>query len=177
MRYGPWFALLGVLAAAVVPAGEPPAKSAAAPECLMLNNQILGPRTQGRTLPLFSGDESHGFLPACSVPWSALSPRNQPVPVTACFRGSLLRVANHDACGRETGPLWVSARWVVTTADLGQQQTRIALCHQLETGAWAGTRDFHVECTPSATPPPASEPPAKAGAPGSAADAPAAPHR
>ena len=131
----------------------------------------------GQAMPLFSGDESHGFLPACSVPWSALSPRNQPVPVTACFRGSLLRVANHDACGRETGPLWVSARWVVTTADLAQKQTRVALCHQLETGAWAGTRDFHVECTPSATPPPASEPPAKAGAPGSAADAPAAPHR
>jgi hypothetical protein len=168
-------ALLGVLAAAVVPAGEPPAKTAATPACLMLNNRILGPRTRGRALPLLSGDESHGFLPACSVPWSTLSPRNEPLPVAACLRGSLLQIANHGACGRETGPLWVSARWVVTTADLGQQQTRIALCHQLETGAWAGTRDFQVECTPSPKTPPASEPPAKAGAPGSAADAPASP--
>jgi hypothetical protein len=175
VRYWPWLAVLGVLAAAAVPAGEPPAKTAAPAECLMLNNQILGPRTQGQTLPLLSGDESHGFLPACSVPWSTLSPRNAPLPVVACFRGSLLQIANHDVCGRETGPLWVSARWVVTTAGLAQRQTRVALCHQLETGAWAGTRDFHVECTPTANTPPASEPPAKAGSPRSAADAPAPP--
>jgi hypothetical protein len=175
VRYCPWLALLGVLATAVVSAGEPPAKPAAPPECLMLNNQILGPRTQGQNLPLLSGDESHGFLPACSVLWSTLSPRNEPLPVVACFRGSLLQIANHDACGRETGPLWVSARWVVTTTDLAQQHTRVALCHQLETGAWAGTRDFHVDCRPTANAPTTSEQPAKAGAPGSAANAPAPP--
>lgn len=138
-------ALLGVGTPLRVTADEPsaPAKDDA---CLMLNNRVLGPRTADRPLPLLAGDAVHGFRPACSVPWSTLSPKNQALAVVGCFRGSLLQIANDAACGRGTGPLWVSSRWVVTSADLQHPQKRVAICQQLETNAWAGTRDFPLDC-------------------------------
>jgi hypothetical protein len=142
--------LLGALAAGIplgVAADEPsaPAKDDA---CLILNNRVIGPRTADRPLPLLAGDPAHGFRPACSVPWSTLSPKNQALAVVGCFRGSLLQVANDAACGRGTGPLWVSSRWVVTSAEQQQQQPQkqVAVCQQLETHAWAGTRDFPSGC-------------------------------
>ena len=116
--------------------------------CLVPNNRVLGPRAESRPLPLLRGDPEHGFVPACSAPWSAISPNNQPLPVEGCFKGSLLRLPNDSACGPGTGKLWVGARWVVTTADLAKTQERVAVCQQLETGAWAGTRAFSIECKP-----------------------------
>jgi hypothetical protein len=149
--------------------------------CLSIDNRILGPRSGDRPLPLLSGDPAHGFHPACAVAWKALSPANQPLPVVGCFHGSLLQIANTGACGQGTGPLWVSTRWVTTSAELAQPQKRLAMCQQLETNAWAGTRDFKVECeahkrelnteaAPTASPPrapsapPASPAPQPAGA-------------
>ena len=122
--------------------------AAPADACLMLNNRILGPRTESRPLPLLRGDAEHGFTPACSAAWSLISPKNEPVPVAACYQGSLLQVPNDSACGPGTGKLWVSARWVVTSADLAQGNQRAAVCQQLETGAWAGTRAFSFDCKP-----------------------------
>ena len=138
-------AMLWALMPFVAHAASPPAAS---PHdvCLMLNNRILGPRTQNRPLPLLAGNRDQGFRRACSVPWSTLNPKNEALPVQACFRGSLLQIANTSACGAKTGPLWVDARWVVTSADLMQPATRIALCQRLETGAFAGTRAFSLEC-------------------------------
>jgi hypothetical protein len=90
----------------------------------------------------------HTFTPACSVPWSTISPKNEAVPVAACFKGSLLQIPNDSACGNGTGKLWVGARWVVTSADLAQVQQHAAICQKLETGAWAGTRALTYECQP-----------------------------
>jgi hypothetical protein len=144
------FALAIALLAAAPGSMRADDKPTAAPAdaCLMLNNRILGPRAQGRPLPLLRGDAEHGFTPACSAAWSLISPKNEPVPVSACYQGSLLQVANDSACGAGTGKLWISARWVVTSADLAQGNQRAAVCQQLETGAWAGTRAFSFECTP-----------------------------
>jgi hypothetical protein len=125
--------------AAKEPAGEP---------CLTLNNQVLGPRSPDRPLPLLAGDPEHGLRPACAVTWSKLSPNNQPLAVLGCFQGNLLQVANDAACGRGTGMLWVNSRWVVTSADARRPQQKLALCQQLETGAWAGTRAFSFDCVP-----------------------------
>ena len=130
-------------------AGDPP-PAPADDACLMLNNRILGPRTESRPLPLMRGDATHGFTPACSVPWSTLSPKNEPLAVEACFRGSLLQVANDSACGAGSGRLWVGTRWVITSADLAKNAEHAAVCQQLETGAWAGTRAFSFECKPRA---------------------------
>jgi hypothetical protein len=135
------------LAAAQLRAAEPP-RAHAGDGCLMLNNRVLGPRKGDRPLPLLSGDPTHGLHPACTVPWSALSPHNQALPVTDCFRRSLLKVANDSACGSGTGPLWVDARWVVTSADLRKPLIHAATCEQLETGTWAGTRAFSFDCVP-----------------------------
>jgi len=161
-----------VAAASFAQAAEPRA-AAADDGCLMLNNRILGPRVEDRPLPLLRRDPARGFVPACSVKWSVISPRNEPVPVEGCFKGSLLQVANDSACGAGTGHLWVGARWVVTTADLEHGTERVAVCEQLETGAWAGTRAFSFGCKPRSrelkpdakpdeTPPPAPTPPAAA---------------
>lgn len=139
-------ALLAVTAGITRADDKPTAAPADA--CLMLNNRILGPRTENRPLPLLRGDAAHGFTPACSAAWSLISPKNEPVPVSACYQGSLLQVPNDSACGAGTGKLWVSARWVVTSADLAQGNQRAAVCQQLETGAWAGTRAFSFDCQP-----------------------------
>jgi hypothetical protein len=141
------FAALAVtalaLAASAAQAADPPADA-----CLMLNNRVLGPRTENRPLPLLKGDAEHGFTPACAVAWSVLSPKNDALPVESCFHGSLLQLPNDSACGAGTGKLWIGMRWVVTSADLAKGTERAAVCQQLETGAWAGTRAFSFECKP-----------------------------
>ncbi len=147
MRPRLWMALLGVAAACGVAAEEPPPADKA-DACLTLNNRILGPRSADRPLPLLKGDAAHGFHPACAASWSTLSPRNQALPVVGCFHGSLLQVENDAACGQGTGALWVSSRWVVTSAELEHPHERVVICQQLETHAWAGTRDFKLDCGP-----------------------------
>lgn len=137
--------LLGSLAIAAARADEPIHRGQD-DACLMLNNRVLGPRSGDRPLPLLSGDPARGFRAACTVPWSRLSPKNQALPVVNCFRGNLLQLANDTACGNDTGPLWVSARWVVTSAELQHHDKQVAVCQQLETSAWAGTRDFSFGC-------------------------------
>jgi hypothetical protein len=151
----PWrvLALACALAPAGISADEPPkgsAPQASSPDpCLILDNRILGPRSGDRPLPLLSGDAAHGFHPVCAVPWSKLSPHNQPLAVVECvFHGSLLQVANDSACGPRTGPLWVSGRWVMTSAELQRPAARAATCQQLDTGAWAGTRAYSFDCLP-----------------------------
>jgi len=144
---------------------DEPAPAAAADVCQVLNNRILGPRAPDRLLPLLSGNPTAGFHAACAVPWAKLSPTNGPLPVTDCYRGSLLQVANDAACGRQTGPLWINTRWVVTSAELQSTQAHTVVCQQLETGAWAGTRDLNLDCVPrkkelSLESAPAAQPPA-----------------
>ena len=138
------------LLAAMLPqpnlAAEPPA--AVADPCSTLNNRILGPRSDNRPIPLMRETATHGFTPACSVPWSVISPKNDALPVEACFKGSLLQLANDSACGAGTGKLWVGTRWVVTSADLAQEKQHAAICQKLETGTWAGTRALTTECQP-----------------------------
>jgi hypothetical protein len=147
MKAFAWVLALLSLAPPAVRAADAPSASPG-DACLMLNNRILGPRTQNRPLPLMRGDSEHGFTPACSVTWSAISPKNEPIPVEDCFRGSLLQLPNDSACGVGTGRLWIGARWVMTTADLLRTKERTAVCQQLETGAWAGTRAFSFDCKP-----------------------------
>ena len=129
-------------------AAQPSSPAAANDSCLKLDNRVLGPRTSDRPLPLLSGDAIHGFHPACTVSWRALSPRNEALAVTGCFRGSLLQIANDSACGGGTGPLWVSTRWVMTSAELEKPAAHAATCQQLDTGAWAGTRAYEFDCVP-----------------------------
>lgn len=142
--------LLALLTVAVVPGAwaDEPARAGTSDACLALNNRILGPRAPERLLPLLSGDPANGFHAACAVPWSKLSPANHPLPVTDCYRGSLLQVANDAACGRQTGPLWINSRWVVTSAELQDTHAHAVICQQLDTGAWAGTRDLKLDCVP-----------------------------
>jgi hypothetical protein len=137
----------GALAPVAV-AAQTPAPTPAAEACQRPDNRVLGPRSSNRPLPLLRGDAAHGFHPACTVPWRTLSPRNEALPVTGCFRGSLLQIPNDTACGAGTGPLWVSSRWVMTSAELKQPALRAATCQQLDTGAWAGTRAFDFDCVP-----------------------------
>jgi hypothetical protein len=127
---------------------DPPPVPAASDTCLKIDNRVLGPRTSGRPMPLLRGDETHGFHTACMVSWRTLSPGNAPLSITDCFRGSLLQIANDSACGGGTGPLWVSSRWVMTSAELAKPTSHAATCHQLETGAWAGTRAYEFDCIP-----------------------------
>jgi hypothetical protein len=145
MRPSLLVALLGSVTSLGVQADEP-IQADKDDACLTLNNRILGPRSGDRLLPLLAGDPAHGFREACAVLWSTLSPKNQALPVVGCFRGNLLQVANDAACGKSTGPLWVSARWVVTSADLQHHEKLVVVCQQLETNAWAGTRDFSFDC-------------------------------
>ncbi len=167
---------------------DPPAPGAKSAGCLMINNRVLGPRAPDRLLPLLSGDPTRGFHAACAVSWSKLSPTNQPLPVTDCYQESLLQVANDAACGRQTGPLWINSRWVVTSAELQDTHSHAAVCQQLETGAWAGTRDLQLDCVPrkkelrpeTTTPPQTHAQPASSAAPAAeaapaAASAPPAP--
>jgi hypothetical protein len=141
----PWL-LLAWLGAATSVAADEPAQADKSAACLILDNRILGPRSAGRPLPLYTRDPSGGFHPACTVPWSTLSPKNEALPVVGCFSGSLLQVANDTACGRSTGPLWVSTRWVVTSGDVQHPLKPVATCQQLETGAYAGSRDYKPSC-------------------------------
>jgi hypothetical protein len=145
----PWLlsALLCVVSAPGVRADQPPAPQTDT-ACVTADNLILGPRTQDRPLPLLSGDPARGFHPACTVPWSTLSPKGQPLTIVGCFRDSLVQFANDAACGRGTGQLWVSSRWVLTSKELTQTPKRVAACEHLETGALAATRDFDLGCDP-----------------------------
>jgi hypothetical protein len=144
----PLIALLTAPVTAPFATAQPASSSAASDSCLKIDNRVLGPRTSDRPLPLLSGDAAHGFHPACTVSWRALSPRNEALPVTDCFRGSLLQIPNDSACGTGTGPLWVSSRWVMTSAELAKPAARAAACQQLDTGSWAGTRAYDFDCVP-----------------------------
>ena len=147
-------ALSGALACpAAVPADQPP-PAAEHDACQVPNNLILGPRTADRPLPLLSGDAAHGFHPACTVSWTTLSPKSEPLPVVGCYRGNLLQVANDAACGGGTGRLWVSIRWVLTTGERQAAQTRATTCQQLDTGSYAATRDYG--CAPAGKAPAAA---------------------
>jgi hypothetical protein len=142
-----YFALvaLSMLAPCVLSADPPttPGRDA----CAVAHDRILGPKSKDRSLPLLSGDEAHGFRPACSVPWNVLSPRGEPVPIVACFRGNLLQIDNETACGAGTGRLWVSVRWVVTRAPPPDSGNGV-VCQQLDTAAYAGSRGLTPPCTP-----------------------------
>ena len=149
-------------------AAEPPPPPASPPQaCQMANNRVLGPRSGDRPLPLLSGDPQHGFHSACAASWSTLSPKNEALPVAECFQGSLLRLDHISACGLPAGPLWISSRWVITSAELSHTTTKAATCQQLETGAWAGTRDLNLECIPQKQPGPGVTPAQPAPAPAS----------
>jgi hypothetical protein len=95
-----------------------------------------------------SGDAVHGFRPACTLPWSAISPKNEPLAVAACFRGGLMQLEIDAVCGVGKGRVWVSSRWVVTTAELAAHKDKAAGCQQLQTGAYAATRGLPPPCTP-----------------------------
>lgn len=166
--------LIALLAVAVVGAwaDEPPPPASPPQACQSPDNRVLGPRSGDRALPLLSGDPQHGFHSACSAPWRTLSPRNEALPVAECFQGSLLRLDHVSACGLPPGPLWVSSRWVITSAELGHATAKAATCQQLETGSWAGTRDLNLECIPEKKPgakADAARPPAAAPVPAPAA--------
>lgn len=167
-------AILLSLAATLAARADEPAPAANATACAVPNEQVTGPRAPDRPLPLLSGDPAHGFRPACSVPWSALSPNKQALPVLSCFQGSLLQLPASAVCGRVSGPLWVSSRWVTTNADAPpgraaepSRTTGKATCEQLQTGAYAATRDYPYSCVPAqrdlpAKPPAAAQPKASA---------------
>jgi hypothetical protein len=163
--------LLGVAMAPGMPADEP-APPLQHDACQVPDNRILGPRTLSRPVPLLAGDPTGGFHPACAVPWATLSPNNQPLAVVGCYRGNLLQVANDSACGRGTGPLWVSLRWVVTSGEARQAPPPTTACQQLETGSYAATRDFQPECAPQSAAPAR---PARAPTPTTGATSPGAP--
>jgi hypothetical protein len=83
------------------------------------------------------------------------------LPVEACYRGSLLQLTDDSVCGLAKGKLWVSARWVRTSADAASasasEGTKVVVCQQLETAAYAGTRALQPPCVPAnATPAPSS---------------------
>jgi len=167
-------------------ADQPPSPSTGQNACRVPDNRVLGPRMSERPLPLLSGDAAHGFRPACTVPWSTLSPDKQSLPVVGCYQDNLLQLANDAACGPGTGRLWVSIRWVRTSGEQQRaQSTPTATCQRLETGTYAATRDFPATpCTPPGTAPDgdanAARPAATAAAPslptpGATATTPAAP--
>lgn len=126
---------------------------ALAPGCAAANLRIVGPRTKDRPLPLLSGDGTRGFRPACSVPWTVLSPSDAPLPVEACYRDNLLQIADDRVCGATKGKLWVSARWVRTSAARESEDANVVVCQQLETGAYAATRSLKPPCVPGNPPP------------------------
>jgi hypothetical protein len=120
----------------------------------------VGPRTKDRPLPLLTGDGAQGFRPACSVPWTVLSPNHAPITVEACYRDNLLQIANDHVCGSTKGKLWVSARWVLTSAAPASEDANVVVCQQLETGAYAATRSLKPPCVPgNPTPAPSAAAP------------------
>jgi hypothetical protein len=154
-------AAAALLAAALLPAphfsfaADPPAPAAvpdaAAPavsDCAASDTWVVGPKAQGQPLPLLSGDSARGFKPACTLPWSAVSPKNAPLAVAACFRGGLLQIDTDAVCGVGKGKLWISSRWVVTTAKPAPKD-KAAGCQRLETGAYAATRSLPGPCVPA----------------------------
>jgi hypothetical protein len=130
------------------PAALPVAAAAPASDCAAPDSWVVGPRTQGRLLPLLSGDSARGFKPACTLPWSAISPKNTPLAIAACFRGGLLQIDTDAVCGAGKGKLWISSRWVITTAKPSPKD-KAAGCQQLETGAYAATRALPGPCVPA----------------------------
>jgi hypothetical protein len=158
--------LIAIASAASSPgvAADEPAPVNKPAVCALLGHRILGPRSDQRPLPLSAGSAARGFRPACSVSWSVLSPNNQPLKIVDCFNRSLLQVANNAACGADTGPLWVNARWVVTTADKQHPASRTATCQQLETSALAATRELALDCVPKKRTPAAAAPASPAAA-------------
>ena len=118
--------------------------------------RITAPRTQGRPIPLMSGDAEHGFRPACSVAWSALSPTGAPIAIAACFRGNLLQLDNDSVCAGVKGKLWVSMRWVVihpmptpvAAPHPAGDDSKGVVCQHVDTGSYAGTRGLPPPCVP-----------------------------
>ena len=157
--------LICSVARAEPPAAPPAAASAKAVLCQALYNRILRPRSPDRPLPLLAGDPAKGLHPACTVRWSALSPANQPLDVLSCFQGSLLQIENNTACGQGTGYLWVSSRWVLTSAEKPPTTKPLAMCEELETKAVAATRDIPLDCQPRTPAAPAPPKPATTTAP------------
>jgi len=135
--------------AAYTGSADQPTTPAKSDICSVLNNQVIGPNVNVSNLPLLKGDPAHPRR-ACSVPWSVLSPKNEPLPIVGCYNGRLLRVQNDSACGSDTGFLWVERAWVITSADKTRTLTsnRSATCQALDTTTTAATRDFHPECIP-----------------------------
>lgn len=130
--------------------------------CRTLHDQVLAPKLSDRALPLLTGGVIKGFRPACTLRWSALSPKNEPIAVKACVGDDLVQLENDTACGAGTGRLWVSRRWVVTQSDLAHRtnpSTGKILCQQLETASSAVTRGFCIHGAEKATQTP--EPPPK----------------
>jgi hypothetical protein len=138
-----------LLAPYMLLAADPPAPAAsAASDCMAPDMWVVGPRTQGRPIPLMSGDSVHGYKPACTLPWTAISPKNAPLAIAACFRGGLLQIDSAAVCGAGKGRLWVSSRWVVTTAKSAPKD-KAAGCQQLQTSAYAATRTLPAPCVPA----------------------------
>jgi hypothetical protein len=130
-------------------ATDPPAAvDSSASDCVVPNTWVVGPRTPDRPLPLLSGDSVQGFRPACTLPWSAVSPKNAPLAIAACFRGGLLQIETDAVCGAGKGKLWISSRWVVTTAKSAPKD-KAAGCQQLQTNAYAATRTLPSPCVTS----------------------------
>ena len=73
--------LLCALAPGFLAADEPPAKPLEHDLCQTPDNQVMGPRSDDRPLPLLAGDAEHGFHPACAVSWATLSPMGRPLQV------------------------------------------------------------------------------------------------
>lgn len=144
--------LVQVVAQAMQPAGAAdPSGERPAGLCQRLNNRVLGPRTPERKLPLLTGSAEQGFRRACSADWSSIDPGNVALEVLDCYGGTLLQVHGNAVCGVDKEPLWIDARWVITAADLAEPAARLSFCQHLDTGAYAGTREFSVAC---AQPPP-----------------------
>ncbi|HYL70285.1 MAG TPA: hypothetical protein VEY89_03170 [Candidatus Dormibacteraeota bacterium] len=141
-------ALAGTLVLSAVQADPPAPPGGKFDLCQALNNRILAPRSPERPLPLLAGDPSKGLRPACTVPWSSLSPAGQPLDVLSCFEGSLLQIENNSACGQGTGYLWINSRWVRTSAEEQRAAEQQRLARQHRAGQQAA-----ADKPPAATPP------------------------
>jgi hypothetical protein len=125
-------------------ATDPPAVTAVG--CAVPNNRIVGPRTHGRPLPLLTGDAAEGFRPACLMAWNVIDPTNQPMIITACLSGGLLQIDVAARCGVAKGKLWISSRWVITSAELASPGPKSAACQQMQTDAYAASRAIPAPC-------------------------------
>jgi hypothetical protein len=146
--------LAALVCASTVYAGSPAQPTAPADSdiCSARSNQVIGANVNVSTLPLLKGDPAHPKR-ACSVPWTVLSPNNQPLPIVGCYKGRLLRVQNNTACGSDTGFLWVARMWVLTSADKTQAPTsnQRPSCQTLDTTTTAATRAYPPECASQTT--------------------------